>query len=223
LKIHRSLVRCLLLLSPIAAFADVTLITGTPGDAYLSSPTGPTPNLNGLLLNFSTLTPFQTFTGSSPYTADGVTISSPDGLMVLPYSTQTVNPNELWDEGANGVADITIATSAATEDIGVGIADSDPVQIELQALGVGGTNLGAPFFVMIPENTVNPGNGYYDVADTASALYGLEILQPVGNVNFSGLAISPLEVAPEPATFPLTAGLLMAMAAGLAWRRRKKA
>jgi hypothetical protein len=219
LKFHRLSLGFLLLLSPIAAFSDPVLITGTPGDALLATPTGPSPNFNQILLNFSTLTPGQTFSSSSPYTADGVTISSPDGLTVLPFSTQTVNPNELADNGANGVADITIATNFATTAIGVGIADSDPVTVDLQALGAGGVNLGSPFVVTIPEDTVNPGNAYYVVADSVPEIYGLEITQPVGNANFSGLAISDVQVAPEPATFPVVGAIMVIV--GLAWRRKK--
>jgi hypothetical protein len=215
LKLHR--LGFLLLLSPLAAFSDPVLITGTPGDALLATPSGPSPNLNQILINFSGLTPFQTF--SSSYTDGGVTISSPDGLTVLPYSTQTVNPNELFDNGPNGVADITIATNFATTAIGVGIADSDPVTINLQALGAGGVSLGSPFVVTIPEDTVNPGNGYYVVTDSIPAIYGLEITQSVSNANFSGLAISDVQSVPEPATFPAM-GAIMAII-GFAWRRKK--
>jgi hypothetical protein len=217
LKFHR--LGFLLLLSPLAAFSDPVLISGIPGDALLSKPTGPSPNLNQILINFSDLTPGQTFSSSSPYTADGVTISSPDGLTVLPFSTQTVNPNELFDNGPNGVADITIATNFGATAIGVGIADSDPVTIDLQALGAGGVDLGSPFLVTIPENTVNPGNGYFVVTDSIPEIYGLEITQSVSSANFSGLAISDVQATPEPATLPVV-GAVMAII-GFAWRRKK--
>jgi MYXO-CTERM domain-containing protein len=218
LKFHCAFLTSCLLLSPAAVFSSPFLITGTPGDALLSTPTGPSPNLNYILLDFSTLTPFDTF-GS--YSADGVTISSPDGLSVLPYSTQTANPNELFDTSSDGSANIKIATSFATTAIGVGIADSDPVTIELQALGAGGVDLGSAFLVTIPEDTVNPGNGYFVVEDLTPELYGLEILQPTGDAaDFSGLAISDVQVAPEPASLPVIAAAVLAMA-GLAWRRRK--
>lgn len=201
----------------MTAFCSPVLVTGTPGDALLSTPTGPSPNLNGVLIDFSTLTPGDSF---SSYTSNNITISSPDGLAVLPYSTQTANPNELYDTSSDGSADILISTFA-TNAIGVGIADSDPEPIELEALGFGGADLGS-FPVMIPENTANPGNGYYVIEDSSPDLYGLEIIQSVGSPDFSGLAISDVQAAPEPATFPLMAGALVAMAA-FAWRRRKSA
>lgn len=219
MRFYPSLLGCILVLSPIAAFSSPILVTGTPGDALLSTPTGPSPNLGEILIDFSTLTPFDSF---SSYSADGVTISSPDGFTVLPFSTQTVNPNELFDNGPNGVANITIATAFATDAIGVGIADSDPVDIELQALGLGGADLGSPFSVTIPENTVNPGNAYFVIEDSTRDLYGIQILQTTGNPNYSGLAISDVQVVPEPASLPLMAGALAAMA-GLVSRRRKKA
>jgi hypothetical protein len=46
--------------------------------------------LGGILINFDSLTPFATY---STYTSSGVSISSPDGLEVLPYSTED-GPNE---------------------------------------------------------------------------------------------------------------------------------
>jgi hypothetical protein len=220
LRFHSAFLACCLLLSPVAVFSSPVLITGTPGDALLSTPTGPSPNLNGTLLDFSTLTPFDTF-GS--YAADGITISSPDGLSVLPFSTQTVNPNELFDTSSDGSADITITTSFATSAIGVGIADSDPVTIELQALGAGGVDLGSPFPVTIPENTNTPGNAYFVIKDSMPDLYGLEILQPQGDAaDYSGLAISDVQAAPEPASLPVMVAAILVLA-GLVWRRRKAA
>jgi hypothetical protein len=218
LRTHCAFLACCLL-SPVAVFSSPVLITGTPGDALLSTPTGFSPNLNGVLLDFSTLTPFDTF-GS--YTADGVTISSPDGLSVLPFSTQTANPNELFDTSSDGSANITIASSFASSAIGVGIADSDPVTIELQALGAGGVDLGSAFPVTIPENTNNPGNAYFVVEDSIPDLFGLEILQPQGDAaDFSGLAISDVQVTPEPASLPVLLAAVLIMVGGLAWRRRK--
>lgn len=233
LRFHLSLLASLLLLTPVAAFCSVTLITGTPGNALLSTPTSFSPNLGGILINFSTLTPFESFSPSSPYTVDGVSFSSPDGLTVLPFSTQTANPNELYDNGPNGVADLTISTSFAASAIGVGIADSDtdppltsvppavPIEIELQPLGAGGVDLGSPFLVTIPENTANPGNAYFVVEDSTPGLYGLEIIQPLSNPDFSGLAISDVQITPEPASFPLMAGGIAAIL--FFARRRKKA
>jgi hypothetical protein len=204
LKIHLSLCSCLLLLMPLLAQAD-SLITGTPGDDLLATPTGPSPNLGGILLTFSSLTPGSTF-ASSTYASEGVTISSPDGLIVEPYSTQS-NPNFLFDNSSTGTANITISLAFGVAAIGVGIADSDsPANIMLQALGAGGTDLGSPFSVTIPENTVNPGNGYYVVEDTTADIHGLQITETDGGPSYSGLAIADVQVAPEPSSWVLMAG-----------------
>jgi hypothetical protein len=93
--------------------------------------------------------------------------------------------------------------------------------VTLQELGVNGLALGSPFSVTIPENTVNPGNGYFAISDTGYAIGGLEIIQNSANANNSGLAIDDLQVAPtpEPTTcFLAGAGLL---AFGISRLRRK--
>jgi hypothetical protein len=205
LKIHLPLCSCVLLLMPLLAQAD-SLVVGTPGDVFLPTPTGPSPNLGGTLLTFSNLSPFSTFNPST-YASQGITISSLDGLIVLPYSTQTNPPNELFDNSPNGTANITISLTSGVNAIGVGIADSDsPVNIMLQALGAGGSSLGSPFAVTIPEITVNPGNGYLVVEDTTADIRGLQITEIVGSANYSGLAIADVQVAPEPSSWVLLAG-----------------
>jgi hypothetical protein len=207
LKIHLPLCSCLLFLTPLLVQADtVVLDVGTPGNALLVTPSGPSPSFGGTLLTFSTLSPFSTFNPST-YASEGITISSPDGLIVLPYSTQTNPPNELFDNSSDGTANITITLASGTTGIGVGIADSDPVNIMLQALGAGGVDLGSAFTVTIPETTVNPGNGYFVVEDTTAAdIRGLQITEIVGSANYSGLAISDVQVAPEPSSWVLLAG-----------------
>jgi hypothetical protein len=218
-KLNLSLCTCLLLLTRLAVHAAPILITGTPGDDLLATPTGPSPNLGGLLLTFSELTGFSTFNPST-YASKGVTISSPDGLEVLPFSTQS-NPNFLFDESSDGSADIDIALNFGTRAIGVGIADSDDSpNIVIEAYGLGGVSdvLGS-FDVTIPETTVNPGNGYFAVEDTSSDIYGLVITAVA--TDESGLAIADVQVAPEPASFLLLAGALAAF--GFGRRLYKKA
>jgi PEP-CTERM motif len=210
LKFNPTLYSSLLLVTALAAQASPVLIVGTPGNSQLATPTGPSPIL-GNLINFDSLTPFSTFVPST-YTADGITsISSPDGLEVLPYSTQSF-PNELFDESADGTANITIDLATGIRAIGIGIADSDPVDITLQALGAGGVDLGSPFVIDLAttESTVNTGNGYYAVEDSSKDIYGLRITQSTGNANYSGLAIDDLQTTatPEPSSaLLLTAGL----------------
>jgi hypothetical protein len=219
LKSHLPLLGCLLLLAPLIASADTVLVTGTPGDSMLATPAGPSPDLHGVLLTFSELTPFSTFNPTT-YASEGITISSPYSLIVEPYSTQS-NPNFLFDNGPAGTADITISLAKANSQIGVGIADSDsPANIMLQPLGAGGVDLGSPFSVTIPENTVNPGNGYYVVADSLPTLFGLRITETDSGPTYSGLAIANVQTAPEPSTFPLLAGALTILGV---WRMRKRA
>ncbi len=190
-------------LTAAAANATPVVTVGTPGDSLLATPSKPSSQLGGTLLNFDSLTPFTSF---SSYGASGVTISSPDGLEVLPYSTQS-GPNELYDNSAAGSANITIRTNA-TSAIGFGIADSDPVSIVIQALGAGGVLLGAPIAESLPatESAVNTGNGYYVLRDTTSDIYGLQLTEVVGDANYSGLALDDVQVAPIPE--PASASLL---------------
>lgn len=61
---------------------------------------------------------------------------------------------------------------------------ADPVTITLQALNSAHTALGCAFTITIPENTLNPGNGYYVIEDTTADIYGLQITQSVSNANY---------------------------------------
>ncbi len=71
--------------------------------------------------------------------------------------------------------------------MGVGIADSDadansnPVNIFLQALNSTGGDLGAAEEINITEVGSNPGNGYFYVTDTTDDVYGIQITQSVSN------------------------------------------
>jgi hypothetical protein len=208
-----------LLVCSLLASASPTLITGTPGNSQLATPTGPSLNF-GPVINFDSLTP-NTALNPAQFAGQGITsISSPDGLTVRPYSTQSF-PNYVADNGVDGVADISIKLRAGVNEIGVGIADSDPVSITLQALGLNGSTLGSAFSVTLPSNTINPYNGYFAIADSGYAIGGLEILQTSANPSYAGLAIDDLQVAPtpEPASFVLAGAGLLAF--GLIRLRRK--
>ncbi len=224
--------------STLAQAGTVSLVVGTPGNDNLATPTLFSPNLGGLLLNFANLntglsceegvtTDCPTFNPST-YAGSGVTISSPNGLLEYPYSTQgpASNPVELFDEGAGGTADTTIGLNFATTAIGVGISDSDdPVEVQLEALGLGGADLGTfdvSTDVVNAESAQNYANTYFVVEDTTAEIYGLEITQTDSSVNNSGLAISDVQVVtPEPSCFLLLGGG-MALIGGFS-RRRKKA
>jgi hypothetical protein len=209
MKFNLKLIGSFLLLTSAVAQASIVLVTGTPSDSYNSPAiTKPSPNLGGDLINFDNLTPFATL---STYSSQGVSILSPDGFVVDPFSTQT-GPNELFDSTLDGSADIFINLSARSSYVGVGVADSDitvggdPVTILLQALGAGGVNLGSAFAVTIQETGSNPGNAYFVLRDTSNDIFGLQITQPVGNANYSGLAIDDVQAAPEPSSFVLLIG-----------------
>ncbi len=190
--------------------AAPTLTTGTPADSYLATPSQATPSF-GTAFSFDSLTPGSTFSASQ-YAAQGVTISSPDGLVVLPYSSQSA-PNYLFDNSTNGTANIQITTGASNQ-IGIGISDSDSVNIQLQPLAIGGVAVGSAFNVTLPSTGVNPFNGYFVISDTTADIYGLRITQTAASASYSGLAIDDLQVStvatPEPASLALLgAGALL--------------
>jgi hypothetical protein len=214
----------MMLVMPLLMQAEPVWFTGTPADDSTLPNKAASPNLRGVLINFDSLPSCQLFPPSSPCTNysgtafSGVTISSPDGLYAIPFSAQTPQ-NELFDNSAQGSASITVGTSVGQYAFGVGIADSDPVTITLQALGAGGVAFGAPDVVTITETGGNPGNGYFYVEDTTADLFGFTITQSVSDPGFSGLAIDDVQAAtPEPSTLLL----LSAGAAILAARRLRK-
>ena len=204
------------------AHATPTLTVGQPGDSLLSTPSKPSINLGGTTLNFDSLAPNATY---STYSASGVSISSPDGLVVLPYSTQS-GPNELYDNSSDGSASILISLTQGVTGIGFGIADSDPVSIMVQAIGAGGIALGSPFLesLLTTESLVNTGNGYYAVRDTTADIFGLRITEAAGDPNYSGLALDDVQVAPvpEPSSFLLLAEGIGGIVALRSFRRFKR-
>jgi len=216
LKIKYLLCSACFLLATSMANADPILVVGTPAD----TPMGilyASPQLADTLLSFNTLTPFTSY---STYTSGTTSISSPDGLVVLPNSTQ-IAPNELFDNSSNGTANITISSSYPVCAIAVGIADSDNVMVTFQALGAGGVDLGSPFTVSVlaTGSQTDPGNGYYVVEDSTAIIWGLQITQPVGNPSYSGLAIDEVQTTPEPPSFVFMASGLLALLFFASFRR----
>jgi hypothetical protein len=215
---------CALSFSLAATVARATpmITVGTPGDSLLSSPSKPSPAF-GTLYNFDSLTPFSSY---STYTTGSFSISSPDGLEVLPYSTQS-GPNELYDNSVDGSASITLTFTNGEYKVGIGIADSDPVSVTFQPLGSNGLALGSSFTenLLTTESLVNTGNGYYVFTDSGSDIYGLKITESVGNANYSGLAIDDLQIAatPEPASIGFLAEGICALGAFASLRRFKRA
>ncbi len=200
-----------LLLTALIAQADIiSLTTGTPGDANTLPQTPVSPNLHGTLINFDTTAlenPSATCVVSAcpSLTLQGATFSSPDGVQVIPFSTQS-GPNELYDPSSDGSANLTFSLTAGVNEIGVGIADSDqtpggaPVNITIEALGASSTILGS-FTVTIPETSPNPGNAYFLISDTTPGLRGLDIITAA--TGQSGLAIDDVQFVPEPSSVVL--------------------
>lgn len=210
-------------LAATVAGATPVLTVGVPGDALLSTPKKPALLPGATLFNFDSLTPGTTYPTS---TSNGFSITSPDGLQVLPFSTQS-GPNELFDNSAAGSANITITFTNGEYGVGIGIADSDPVNVTFQALGLGGVALGPAFTESLAatENLINTGNGYYYVTDAGSDIYGLKITETASSPDFSGLAIDDLQFAatPEPASFIFLAEGVCALGVFAGLRRSKRA
>lgn len=212
----------LLISITVAVSAAPILSTGTPANSYLATPTGVSPQF-GTLINFDGLTP-NTALNPAQYVSQGVaSIASPGGLTVLPFSTQSA-PNEIFDNSASGTADISVRLTSGVGAIGVGIADSDPVTITLQALNSAGNLFGTAFSINIAStgDANNPGNGYYILTDNSPDIYGFHLTQTAGNANYSGLAIDDLQFAsvPEPASTALIAMSGVLLFAVKALRRR---
>lgn len=210
----------LALAAPIAK-AQITVTPGTPADSTFSTPKPASPNLGGTDLNFDGLTPYSSFPS---YSSGGVTISSPDGLTVFPFSSQSA-PNELFDSSADGSANITIALNQANDAIGFGVADSDGVDLTINALGASGNTLES-FTEFLDPNAgpVNePGNFYFVVSDSVSGLYGVQLMVAAPAGGGSGLAIDDVQVAPEPSSLALLATGLSSLAGFGAFRRFKQA
>ena len=218
MKIKYLLCGACFLLATSMANADPIIVIGTPADTLMGVPAA-SPAWGDNVENFNSLVPFTTY---STYTSGTTSISSPDGLVVLPNSTQ-IAPNELFDNSPNGSANITISSSYPVCAIAVGIADLDPnpVMVTLQALGAGGADLGSPFTVNIlaTGSQTDPGNGYYVVEEPTAIIWGLQITQPVGNPSYSGLAIDEVQTTPEPPSFVFMASGLLALLFFASFRR----
>ncbi len=221
----------LMLIMPLFAEAGtVQIIQGTAGDANELPATPASPALP-TVINFSGLSSQITANctdnlvcptfNSSTYASQGVTISSPDGLLIYPFSTQTAGGIELFDPGAtnsstcvangncDGTANITVKLATGVEDLAVGITEfDDPITLTLEALDQSGSvldSLDVSTDVENAESAQNTGNTYFVAEDTTPGIYGLEILQTT-QTDGSGLALSEVEYSPEPSTFLLLIG-----------------
>jgi hypothetical protein len=220
-----------LLLMPLLVKADtISLVQATPGNDNLSPPTGPSANFGGLL-DFP-LSQFNTGGGcisynASIYAAQGVNISSPNGLQVCSLDEQGPSPNELFDEGMGGTANTTISLTTGVSEIGVGLSDfDDPINVTIEVLGAGGSDLdtiNVTNQVEQAENLlVNAGQTYFVLQDsTPGDIFGLEIKQTDSSMYNSGLAIADIQITPEPSSIAyMVAGIIAIIGCS---RLRKKA
>jgi PEP-CTERM motif len=213
----------MMLLMPLFVQAGPVWFTGTPADDSSLPNTPASPNFHGTFINFDSLPSCQQFppdascTNLSGTAFSGVTISSPDGLYAIPFSAQTA-PNELFDNSAEGSANITVTTPGGVGAFGVGISDFDDTTITLQALDASGAAFGAADVVTITQIGGNPGQGYFYVEDTTADIFGFAITQSASDPGFSGLAIDDVQATPEPSTLLL----LSAGAAIFGVRRLRK-
>lgn len=200
-----------------AALAQAATITvGTAGNSTLSTPSKPSPSV-GPIVSLSGLA--NTANPLASITTGGVTFSSKDGVQAIPYSTMYNTPNEIFDAGSNGVANLMLSLAGGVNALGFGVTDSDGVSISLQILGANGVALGSPVVENLASTADVNGNSYFVIKDTAYDIYGVTITQSVANANYSGLAVGDIEVAPTPeptALYLLGAGL--ALVGGLRWR-----
>ena len=206
------------LISSVLSSAAVSIAVGTSGNSSLATPTGPSPSF-GTLVNFDNLA--QSASPVASLTAGPITVSSPNGVSVIPYSSMS-SPNEVQDNGVNGVANLTIKLNNQTNELGVGVSDLDGVSVTVQALGSNGLPLGSSFVENLNNTNDINGDSYFVLSDTSYDIYGLKITQTASNANYSGLAIDDVQFAPipEPSGFALF-GAGLAVLGGL--RLRKKA
>jgi hypothetical protein len=245
LNIKPLLYTSLMLMMPLLAGAGtVQIVQGIPGDNSSLPVTSPSPGFSKVI-DFSTLYPTgnsncinngmgcPTF-NSTQYASQGATISSPDGLLIYPFSDQTAGAVELFDPGStdsstctstpgtcDGTANITINLAYGVGDLAVGLSDfDDPVSLTLSVLGAGNTVLySMDVSSAVEAATLTTGQTYFVAEDTTPAIYGLEITQTTQTFG-SGLALAEVEYTPEPST------LLFLIGGGAAIigisRRRKK-
>jgi hypothetical protein len=240
----------MLMLPLLAEAGTVTIVQGTPGDNSLLPASSPSPNLGGVI-NFANLESQITALGAtnaancdsfgtncptfSPtqYASQGITISSPDSLLIYPFSDQTAGGIELFDPGAtnpstctststcDGTANITVALAGGVNDLAVGLSDFDnPVTVTLNVLGAGGAVLDSvDESIPVETATGTTGQTYFVAEDTTEDIYGLQILQTTVT-DGSGLALAEVAATPEPSTFLLLVGGGMAMIGATRLRKR---
>jgi hypothetical protein len=228
-----------MLMMPLLSQAGtVTIVQGAAGDANFLPATPPSPAFSNVI-NFSTLTTNVNCSASNfvvadcpvfnstTYASQGVTISSPDGLLIEPFSTQTAGGIYLADAGTggdgDGTANITIGLANGVNALAVGISEFDaPIDLTIEAIGAGGTvldSLDVSAAVEAAESAENTGNTYFVAEDTTPGIYGLVITQTV-QTDESGLALAEVEATPEPSTFLLLIGGGMAMLGATRLRKR---
>jgi hypothetical protein len=249
----RFYIPAMLMMPLLAQAGTVQIVQGTAGDNSFLPATSPSPGFSNVI-NFANLESQITALGStnaancdnngtncptfnpSQYASQGVTISSPDSLIIYPFSDQTAGGIELFDPGAtnpstctstqtcDGTANITIGLAGGVNDLAVGISEfDDPIDVTINVLGLGGAVLFSNTLNVtadIEAAAAGTGQTYFVAEDTTPGIYGLQILQ-TNVTDGSGLALAEVEASPEPSTFMLLIGGGLAMIGST--RLRKKA
>ena len=174
-----------------------TLITGSPNDNNVA---GATLNVHtgSILVNFDNLTPFSTL-ASNALTSSGIqsiaSTSSSNPLEVFPYSSQSA-PNYVSTQSGTGGILITLAS--LTNNVGIGILESDGLSDTIEALGAS-NNVLASYTVTVPLSGKTPYNGYWALVDPTQDIKAFEI------ISSGQFGIDDLQFAPEPGNLLLIA------------------
>ena len=212
----------MLMMPLLAGAGTIEVIEGTPGDNSKLPATSPSPALSGLI-NFANLESQITALGSTnasncdnngigcpafnptQFASQGVTISSPDGLLIYPFSDQIAGGIELFDPGAtdnaggdaaciadgdcDGTANITVSLASKVTALGVGLSDFDSgLDVTINVLGsAGGTLFSENVSSAMDTAALTTGQTYFVAEDTTpGAIYGLQIVQSA-NTDGSGV------------------------------------
>lgn len=190
----------LLTAATLCQAATVTIGVATPNDADNGTKLSPT---FGVKVNFDNLTPFSAL-ASNTFASIGITsiasTNPADPLTVFPFSSQSA-PN--YVATADFMGGLIIKFAVPTNIVGIGVSESDGLNVQISALGASNNVLGT-FSETVPTGGNTPDNAYYFLQDTTNAIQSVEV------VSSGQFAVDDLQFAPEPISFSLAgAGLLL--------------
>ena len=189
-----------------------TLVTGSPNDNNVAGATL-TVHTGTTLVNFDNLTPLSTV-ASNALASFGVqsitSTSTSNPLEAFPFSSQSA-PNYISTQ--SGTGGILISFTHPTNNVGIGILESDGVSDTIEALDASNNILGS-FTVTVPTTGKTPYNGYWALVDPTQDIKSFEILST------GKFGIDDLQFAPEPANLFLAGAGVLFLAAFACWRRK---